>query len=127
MLKVIIIHFFPDLQSPLISPLSNVPRSFPSEFQGQACQFSPVSTCSRSIGKSHWAKKWIWTNLLLADRGKNGKCHICMVQKTGGVNNWAMQMLHLPSLPQIYSSVFKILRHICQKQICAKSFFSSSE
>ena len=27
-------------------------------------------------------------------------------------------MWHLPSLPQIYSSVFTILQHICRKQIC---------
>ena len=34
-----------------------------------------------------------------------------------------MQMWHLPSLPYIYSPVFKYLRHICKEKICAHQFF----
>ena len=30
---------------------------------------------------------------------------------------------HLPSLPHIYSSVFKYLRYICKEQNCVNSFF----
>ena len=74
MLKVIMIHFSPDLQSPLISPLSNVPRPFLSEFQGRACQVSPVSTCSRSIGKSHWTKNRFGEMYSLEIGAKNRGC-----------------------------------------------------
>ena len=35
-------------------------------------------------------------------------------------------MWHLPSLQEIYSSVFTILQHTCPEQISANPFFSSS-
>ena len=52
--------------------------------------------------------------------------NICLVIYTP-VFWYANILLHLPSLPLIYSPGFTFLRHISKEQVCANSFLLSSD